>query len=222
MIDFGTVIFHSFFSKLQKNNPGNLLACQQAGWFTIIYKAMIKYITENISLELTSEKHAEPLFHAIDCNREHLSQFLGWVDNMQSVFDMHEYLQSSKMPIEEKREVSFVIVSEGVAIGRIGLHNINIQSKNASIGYWLTKDAEGKGIITKSCRELINYGFQNLNLNRIEIRAAVNNGRSGSVAEKSGFKKEGTLREAELVNGNYLDLVLYSILKKEWITWQAN
>lgn len=111
---------------------------------------MIIPINEKTVLELTSEKHAESLFHAIDCNKDHLSQFLSWVYNMQSVYDMHEYLQSSKMLIEEKKEVSFVIVSVGFAIGRIGLHNINAQNRNASIGYWLVKDVEGKGIISQS------------------------------------------------------------------------
>ncbi len=179
---------------------------------------MIIPVTENTALELTSIKHAAILFRAVDSNREHLSQFLPWVDSMLSEYDMHQYLKGSKMLIEEKRELSFVIVSEGFAIGRIGLHNINIQNKNASIGYWLVKDAEGKGIITQSCRKLITHGFQNLNLNRIEIRAAANNRRSRAVAEKLSLKKEGILREVELVNGTYLDLILFSILKKEWLT----
>ena len=175
-------------------------------------------VTENTALELTSELHANTLFRAVDSNREHLSQFLPWIDSMLSEYDMYQYLKGSKMLIEEKRELSFVIVSEGFAIGRIGFHNINNQNKNASIGYWLAKDAEGKGIITQSCRKLIPHGFQTLNLNRIEIRAAANNRRSRAVAENLSFKKEGILREAELVNGNYLDLVLYSILKNEWAT----
>jgi ribosomal-protein-serine acetyltransferase len=75
---------------------------------------------------------------------------------------------------------------------------------------------EGKGIITQSCKTLINYGFNNLQLHRIEIKAATHNLKSQAIAEKLHFKKEGVLRAAELVNNVYFDLQVYSILRPEW------
>ena len=178
---------------------------------------MIIQITENINLELTSENRAESMFQAINTNREHLSRFLPWVENMKSITNVKEYIKNSIAQTEEKKEVSFLIVSEKPVIGRIGIHNINFQNKNASIGYWLIKEAEGKGIISKATRSLITYAFQTLELNRIEIRAATDNQRSRSVPERLGMLKEGTLREAELVNGKFLDLEVYSVLSKEWL-----
>ncbi len=179
---------------------------------------MIIQITENINLELTSEKHAESMFQAINTNREHLSRFLPWVENMKSIINVKEYIKNSIAQTEEKKEVSFLIASEKSVIGRIGIHNINFQNKNASIGYWLIKEAEGKGIISKATRSLITYAFQTLGLNRIEIRAATDNQRSRSVPERLGMLKEGTLREAELVNGKFLDLEVYSVLSSEWVS----
>jgi len=90
-----------------------------------------------------------------------------------------------------------------------------LENKNGSIGYWLTKNAEGKGIVTNSCKKLINYGFEQLGLHRLEIKAAVKNVKSQSIPRKLNLTKEGILREAELVNGVYMDLVLYSILRHE-------
>ncbi|MGN6342470.1 MAG: GNAT family N-acetyltransferase [Ginsengibacter sp.] len=179
---------------------------------------MIIQITENISLELTSENLAESMFQAINTNREHLSRFLPWVENMKSITDVKEYIKNSMAQTEEKKEVSFLIVSEKSVIGRIGIHNINFQNKNASIGYWLIKEAEGKGIISKATRSLITYAFQTWGLNRIEIRAATDNQRSRSVPERLGMLKEGTLREVELVNGKFLDLEVYSVLSSEWVS----
>jgi ribosomal-protein-serine acetyltransferase len=109
-----------------------------------------------------------------------------------------------------------VILQNDVTVGRIGLHHLNRDNKNASIGYWLTKNTEGKGIITRSCKVLITYGFEELELHRIEIKAAVNNVKSQAIPQKLNFTKEGTLRESELVNGVFLDLVLYSMLQDEW------
>lgn len=174
-------------------------------------------ISENLRLELTAEKHSEALYNAVDNNREHLSAFLPWVGNMKSIHDFRSYISNCELLYQQGKEVSFVIIADEVTVGRIGLHHLNSENKNAAIGYWLTKDAEGKGIISKSCEAIIKYGFEELGLHRIEIKAAVNNLRSQAIPQKFNFTKEGILREAELVNNKFLDLVLYSMLRNEWI-----
>ncbi|WP_316836096.1 GNAT family protein [Pedobacter nutrimenti] len=176
---------------------------------------MTIYINDQIKLELTNASQADVLFNAIDNNRKHLSAFLPWVDRMQSVNDLKEYIEASKVLIQQQKEMSFAILFEQVVVGRIGLHHLNRLNKSGAIGYWLVKEAEGKGIITKSCKAVINYGFNELGLHRIEIKAAVHNLRSQAVPEKLNFKKEGILRQAELVNNEFLDLVLYSLLRHE-------
>ncbi|HEU5053347.1 MAG TPA: GNAT family protein [Hanamia sp.] len=177
---------------------------------------MILKIDENISLELTSAKHAQGLFDAVDANRKHLSEFLPWVGNMKSVADFKDYIQDCESLYRQKKEVSFVIFSNKKTIGRIGLHHMNLDNKTAAIGYWITKDAQGKGIITQSCKKLISYGFAEIGLHRIEIKAAVQNLKSQAIPKRLNFTKEGILRQAELVNGKYLDIVLFSILENEW------
>lgn len=173
-------------------------------------------IQDNLRLELAAEKHAKDLFYAVDTNRKHLSNFLPWVDNMQSVTDFKNYLKNCALLYLHGKEVSFVIILDEQIVGRIGLHHLDLHNKNASIGYWLTKNAEGKGIITQSCKVLITYGFQELGLRRIEIKAAVENARSQAIPEKLNFIKEGILRQTELVNNKFNDLFLYSILNEEW------
>lgn len=174
-------------------------------------------IDEGVRLELIAQKHSKELYAAIDSNREHLSEFLAWVGNMQSVNDMNNYIKNCKLLYQQKQEVSFVIVLDDVIVGRIGLHSLNLQDKNASIGYWLTKNAEGQGIVYKSCKALIQYGFQQLCLHRIEIRIAAGNLKSQAVPIKLNFKKEGILRQAEWVNNTYLDVFMYSMLDSEWM-----
>src|SRR4051812_3558384 len=161
---------------------------------------MVIQINQNVRLELIAERHATALFDAVDNNREHLAEFLPWVNNMQSVNDFVDYIKQCELLHEHKKEVSFVIIENEIVIGRIGLHHINPPHKKGAIGYWLTKNAQGKGIIINSCKALINYGFKNLDLHRIEIKAATHNLKSQAIAEKLKFKKEGILRQAELVN----------------------
>lgn len=173
-------------------------------------------INENVRLELISVQHANPLFDVIDSNREHLSVFLPWVGEMKNVDDLKAYLENCERLYQQKMEVSFVIFFKGVIVGRVGLHYLNWQNRIGAIGYWLSKKAQGHGIILQSCKWLINYGFHELRLHRIEIKAAVENFKSQAIPEKLDFRKEGILRQAELVNNEFIDLVLFSILSSEW------
>lgn len=175
-------------------------------------------VDQNIKLEIISEKYTAPLFHLIATNRVHLSEFLPWVGNMQSVEDVMHYIQHCEQLYKEEKEISFIILWNDNPVGRIGLHHLNLQNKTGAIGYWLDKNAEGKGIVTKSCVKLIDYGFQKTGLNRIEIKAAAGNNKSQAIPLKLNFKKEGVLRQAEFVNNVFTDLFLYSILKEEWRT----
>jgi ribosomal-protein-serine acetyltransferase len=173
-------------------------------------------IDDHISLELIAAKHAEPLYAIINSNRTHLSKFLPWVESMQSVEDFSSYINNSELLHQQRKELSFAILLDKIPVGKIGLHYINHQDKNASVGYWLSKNAEGKGIITISCKALIGYGFQALNLHRIEIKVATGNLKSQAIAERLHFKKEAVLRQAEWVNNQFHDLLIYSILDFEW------
>lgn len=173
-------------------------------------------IDQNIRLERTAEKHAIGLYYAVEANRVHLSKFLPWVSDIQSSADYIAYIKNCEVLFAENKEISFVILLNEVPVGRIGLHYLNLQNKNAAIGYWITEKAQGKGIIIRSCRAVMSYGFQELGLRRIEITAATINLKSRAVPEKLGFQKEGVMRQVELVNGEFLDWVLYSMLNTEW------
>jgi ribosomal-protein-serine acetyltransferase len=101
-------------------------------------------------------------------------------------------------------------------IGRIGLYEIDAQNRCASIGYWLDKEYEGRGIITESCKLLIDYAYTSLPVNRIEIRCATNNLRSKNIPIKLGFKLDGILRSGEFIHHSFHDLYNFSMLKNEW------
>jgi len=173
-------------------------------------------ISDTIHIEETAPQHAHALYHAVHTNRAHLSAFLPWVDYMNSLESMENYISHCQNLRQSGKEKSFVIFSNRILVGRIGLHYIQAENKSATIGYWLIKNMEGNGIITQCCAKIIDLGFQEILLNRIEIKAAMKNIRSQAIPEKLGFFREGILRQAELVNGQFLDLYLYSLLANEW------
>jgi ribosomal-protein-serine acetyltransferase len=173
-------------------------------------------VDEIISLEFLEEIHAESLLNLVNANRHYLRAWLPWVDQMQTVANFAYYISDTKKRAAEKTDFGYAIIIEKNIVGRIGLHHINQQHRIAEIGYWLADGLQGRGIISKSCKAIINHAFKELGLNRIEIKCGAGNDKSRAVAEKLQFKQEGILRQAELLNGKFIDLYLYAMLKDEW------
>lgn len=104
----------------------------------------------------------------------------------------------------------------GELAGVIGFHRVDWLNHSTSIGYWLAEDFQGKGIMTASCRCLLDYAFGNLGMNRVEIRCATENLRSRAIPERLGFTEEGLIRQAEWLYDHYVDHLVYGLLREEW------
>lgn len=173
-------------------------------------------IDEKIVLEMIGLHHAEPIFNLVNSNRFHLREWLPWVVKMETLEHFKEVIAVSQQGFTENKDHAFVILVDGIVAGRIGVYDIDNQNNIGAIGYWIGSEFQGKGIVNQSCEAMINYCFQDLGLNRIEIKCSTKNFRSQSVAERLKFHKEGTIREGELLHNEYIDLFIYSLLKKDW------
>jgi RimJ/RimL family protein N-acetyltransferase len=106
--------------------------------------------------------------------------------------------------------------SDGVFIGWCGLTKWNPDYRSASLGYCLDDEAWGHGYATEAARALLQWGFETLDLNRVQAEADTRNAASARVLEKLGFVLEGTLREDCVVNGDVSDSWVYGLLRREW------
>ena len=98
-----------------------------------------------------------------------------------------------------------------------GRHSSSELGKKAtSLGYYLAEDAGGKGIMTRSVKAVLHYAFENLKLNKIEIRCGVGNAKSRAIPERLGFKLDGILRDEEWLYDHFHDIAVYSLLASEW------
>src|SRR5690606_11605413 len=104
----------------------------------------------------------------------------------------------------------------GRIVGIVGTHRIDWANKATSLGYWLDKDAQGRGIMTRACAAYIDHLFGELQLHRIEIHCATENSKSRAILERLGFVAEGIARDSERVNGRFVSHVVYSLLSSEW------
>jgi ribosomal-protein-serine acetyltransferase len=109
-----------------------------------------------------------------------------------------------------------LIMHRDVLVGTITAMHLDSLDRAGEIGYWLAEEAQGKGIVTRACRSLLDHVFNDLDMHRIQIRAATDNTRSRAVPERLGFTYEGVQRQAEHVGGRFRDLAVYSMLTHEW------
>jgi ribosomal-protein-alanine N-acetyltransferase len=91
------------------------------------------------------------------------------------------------------------------------------EHSNAEIGYVLNRNYWGLGIATEAINELIKFGFETIQLNRIQGRCDIDNIGSEKVMLKVGMCYEGTLRKNEFIKGEFKDTKIFSILKEEFL-----
>ncbi len=162
---------------------------------------------------------AQQVFALVEQNREYLSQWLPWVDSTQSVDDSRAFLEMVERQHAEQNGLHCGITFEDQLVGLIGLR-FTSGDFVANIGYWLSAQATGRGLMTQSTKCLCRYGFDQLGLERLEIRAATENKRSWSIPERLGFTREGVLRRVEKIADRYLDHYLYSLIRTDSVDWR--
>jgi RimJ/RimL family protein N-acetyltransferase len=102
-------------------------------------------------------------------------------------------------------------------VGEVVLMNIDNVNRNASIRISLFSEADfSKGYGSEAMRLMVNYGFKELNLHRIELDVFAFNTRAIRVYEHIGFQREGLLRDTLFYDGEFHDTVLMSILESDW------
>jgi ribosomal-protein-alanine N-acetyltransferase len=106
--------------------------------------------------------------------------------------------------------------NDGQLVGTCGFHKWNKRDLHAEIGYDLSPDFWGQGIMSEALRAAIQNGFGRMGLNRIAAIVYPLNQRSLQVLHKLGFQTEGLLRDYHHLNGNFYDHNILSLLKKDW------
>ena len=174
-------------------------------------------VDEEITLRQLMREDADIIFMAIDQNRDHLRTWLPFVDMTRNVENTRAFIHSLQENDCPKKDIVLRIDYKGEFAGLIGLKEIDRLNNKTEIGYWLIEKLQGQGIIIRSAKALIRYCFEELKMNRIQVKIAVGNDKSQQIPFRLKFQFEGTERAGELLHGKYLDLQLYSLLKKEWL-----
>jgi [ribosomal protein S5]-alanine N-acetyltransferase len=128
-----------------------------------------------------------------------------------------EWIAMSEKGFDEGRMVNLAIIirESGEFAGSIGLV-IKPEHDKAEIGYWIGVPFWNRGYATEAAKAIIDYGFAELKLNRIDAGHFDRNPSSGRVMQKLGMQYEGRLRQSIKKWDEYLDVEYYAILRSEW------
>ena len=105
---------------------------------------------------------------------------------------------------------------DGLFIGDLGYHNYDAGHRKAELGYKLGRRFWRRGLTAEVLPLVLDYGFESMALNRIEALVEPDNAASLGLLARFGFVREGTLRDYEYEHGRYVDLVILSLLRREW------
>lgn len=175
--------------------------------------------TSRLQLEATVPAHAEGLFAAQQASMPELIEFMAWAPS-SSLENTVDFARRMAEKWEQLSDWTFTIFHSEEAAGTISLMGYQPLFGLAEIGYWLRSDLCGKGVMTEAAQAVCDFGFDDIGLHRIELRAAVDNPGSLRIAEKLGFRREGTLREAAWAQRGYLDEHIHGLLTAER-PWRA-
>jgi ribosomal-protein-serine acetyltransferase len=173
-------------------------------------------LSDDLELRLLEERHAEELFTIVDQNRPYLRQWLPWLDNNTSPSDTRIFIKNALDQFANNSGlVAGIWIRDRIA-GVISYNAVDWQNRIAHIGYWIAAGYQGKGIVTRACKALVDYAFSELELNRVEIRCATGNKKSCAIPQRLGFTQEGVARQAEWLYDHFVDHVIYGVLRSEW------
>ncbi|MGE7603519.1 GNAT family N-acetyltransferase [Peribacillus sp. NPDC097675] len=148
---------------------------------------------------------------------EEVTKYVTW-ETHKTLEDTKEFIKFAFTQYENKHIAPWGIQykENGKIIGTIDFVSHHGGHRVAEIGYVLSQDYWGKGIMTEAANEVIAFGFDRMDVVRIQARCFVDNIGSSRVMEKIGMSFEGTMRNMMFVKGKHQDLNMYSILKEEF------
>ena len=166
----------------------------------------LRKITPELIIQLFEEKTYAEIEEFFDTDPQ------GFMD----LKDMYE----NRMETYNISQLYFLLIKKenNKIIGDCGFHTWNKKHNRAEAFYSLKKDEDKRqGYMTEALAEVLAYGFNELNLHRIQALVADNNIASKRLLQHFNFKLEGVSREDYCVNGKNEDSTIYSLLKPEWI-----
>lgn len=176
----------------------------------------IENIDEEISMRMLAARDANDLYHLIEQSRDHLREWLPWVNQINSIADCLLFIKDGFQVHAEQTALTAGVFYQDKLVGIAGYNYFDWENRITQIGYWLGARFQGQGVMTRVVRFLTDYAFQELKLNKVEIKIAYENDKSRKIPIRLGYTQEGHLRQAKWLYDHYVDHIIYGMLQEDW------
>lgn len=170
--------------------------------------------TPRLILSPIDSSDGKDLWQAIDASREHLEKWLPWVPYNVDQASNQRFIDACAADWDAGRAVRFVLRDreKRTLVGIVGLEACVHLHRSCELGYWLRKEATGRGLMTEGAKGAINFAFRQMGVHRIRVAAATDNHQSLRVIGRLGFRFEGVARQAEFCHHRWLDHAVFAML----------
>lgn len=172
--------------------------------------------TERLFLRSLNINDAEALFNYRSDSTA--NKYQGWIPI--TINDSIDFIKNRISPTVDKINTwfQFAIIKKenNELIGDIGIHFFDPDKYQVEIGFTLDEAQQGNGYATEALRATINYLFYELNKRRIIASIDPRNTNSIKLVSRLGFRKEAHFRKSILINGEWVDDLIYALLIDEW------
>jgi ribosomal-protein-serine acetyltransferase len=172
-------------------------------------------IDSHLELRSARPEHAQAFADLVVTNHDSLRKYLPAVTQVDSLEAAQEHMLHCMKEAEALELLEVHIFFENQLCGAIRLNYFEHHNKKVALGYLIDTAHRGKGLVGRSARAMIDFAFNDLSMNRIELRCVPENLASVKVAERLGFVQEGRLRQAEILDQGPVDLLVYALLKSD-------
>lgn len=171
--------------------------------------------TERLILRKMIMRDASDMYRY--CRDKEVARHVLW-EAHTSILETRSYIRYNLYQYRSGEPASWCIVlrETGRVVGTIGYMNYSPENSTVEVGYSLSRERWGKGLMTEALDAVISETFRSLKVHRIEAMHFSDNPASGRVMEKCGMTHEGHMREKICCKGVFRDVEMWGILNKDW------
>lgn len=176
--------------------------------------------TPRFALRPFRRRDVTSVHRAVEASLPELAQWLPWAAQNYSRTVTHNFIRDSISSWNDNKAFDFAIRRHDDPdrhIGNVSVWWVSRVNRVGEIGYWVRSDETSRGIGTEVTARALEIGFREMGLHRLTLRIAVGNRPSERIAEKLGFRLEGTLRDEVRVGNRWIDHTIWGLLDREWL-----
>lgn len=185
---------------------------------TVRIQTLTELSDETIAIRTYQPSDVHTYFEAARESIAEVSPHLPWLHQEYSIEETQMWIGKTVPKLwEQRREYHFVIteVATGSILGACGLDQVNWVDQTANLGYWVRTSRTREGVATAASKLLVRFGFEQLQLKRIDVVTSINNIPSARVAEKLNLSEKKSVKDRSSIEGGGSDTIVFSLFPQE-------